>query len=817
MGLKKLVSDLTQGLKAYPNHNNPSTSGGFNYGSSTSVFDTGIFQQRSLRYDINNEHHTNPSPLMDQNLPRVNETPREMGDGILDGFTRGGILVAGKRAIQDTARIGKFLLTGNGLRFVTTQIGLQKMNPRIQEGDPGGIGGFLGNLGEQYFNTDFGLKAINRTYNPLNTLAQIPVNFSGIHLNRAGVDPTIPEEATYINLHGEGKKFDGDIAGTFDSRKGLVGGNRLLGLAKTHLNLDTEGFEPQTEEFDGLFDLGGLFNNISDFINNTGPQISDFLGFTNSQTLAAPLYEYNGGPMSSAGLGKTTIKRYEITSGDLDTRGNPLTFSGIIQQNSYNNLNLPNFDRYRYYLYEDQNMGDRNPLTGINSSITPTGIFKTRLPEPGKLTSGYIESFTQEVDPNNRVSATTPTDYIQITDEGFGRAEGQIKDPHLLEYKSGLENEDHIDNVSTPRYTDSQILDDPNVSGYITNIFSTKDKTETKTYHIASRVGIGEPGRDFTGKKSNNYSVAVGDNTWRSDALNLLDIQENEAIGGLDLAAARDLIRFRFELVDTDNPDQADYLFFRAFLDSFGDSFKSSWDSVKYSGRGEDLFTYKGFSRDIGLSFKIAAQSSAEMKPLYRKLNYLASTTAPDYGDGGRIRGNYIRLTVGDYLNSQPGFITNIGIKWNKEYPWEIAISKPEDGASSQPMILPHVLDVDLSFTPIHDFLPRKSKSAPFIISNRHGWLSGDSSNQSDSDSDLSNLRNTRATNNGTKPSSTAQTDTTFDRKYDYAKDTTPVEGASVSVNGVAYYYKEKPNGEWKQYGVGTTGEKAIRTKVFND
>ena len=69
------------------------------------------------------------------------------------------------------------------------------------------IGGFLGNLGEQYFNTDFGLKAINRTYNPLNTLAQIPVNFTGTHLNRAGVDPTIPEEATYINLHGEGKNL----------------------------------------------------------------------------------------------------------------------------------------------------------------------------------------------------------------------------------------------------------------------------------------------------------------------------------------------------------------------------------------------------------------------------------------------------------------------------------------------------------------------------------------------------------------------------------------------------------------------------------
>ena len=42
-------------------------------------------------------------------------------------------------------------------------------------------------------------------------------------------------------------------------------------------------------------------------------------------------------------------------------------------------------------------------------------------------------------------------------------------------------------------------------------------------------------------------------------------------------------------------------------------------------------------------------------------------------------------------------------------------------------MILPHVLDVNLSFTPIHDFLPRKSKSAPFIISDKHSWLSGTS------------------------------------------------------------------------------------------
>ena len=50
MALKKLVSDLTEGLTAYPNSNTPSDSGGFNYGGSTSIFDTKVFNQRSIPY-----------------------------------------------------------------------------------------------------------------------------------------------------------------------------------------------------------------------------------------------------------------------------------------------------------------------------------------------------------------------------------------------------------------------------------------------------------------------------------------------------------------------------------------------------------------------------------------------------------------------------------------------------------------------------------------------------------------------------------------------------------------------------------------------
>ena len=50
MALKTLFSDLTAGVNAYPNHNTPSTAGGFNYGKSyTPVFE-GVFRQTSFKF-----------------------------------------------------------------------------------------------------------------------------------------------------------------------------------------------------------------------------------------------------------------------------------------------------------------------------------------------------------------------------------------------------------------------------------------------------------------------------------------------------------------------------------------------------------------------------------------------------------------------------------------------------------------------------------------------------------------------------------------------------------------------------------------------
>ena len=151
---------------------------------------------------------------------------------------------------------------------------------------------------------------------------------------------------------------------------------------------------------------------------------------------------------------------------------------------------------------------------------------------------------------------------------------------------------------------------------------------------------------------------------------------------------------------------------FRAFIDSFTDSYNAGWDPVKYSGRGESLYNYTGFERSINLSFTCFAQSKAELIPMYKKLNYLASTLAPDYTAAGFMRGNIVRLTMGGYLYEQPGFISSLTYDIPQEAPWEIAINA-EGGGDGSVKELPHMIKVSsFQFTPIHTFLPQKPNSA---------------------------------------------------------------------------------------------------------
>ena len=87
------------------------------------------------------------------------------------------------------------------------------------------------------------------------------------------------------------------------------------------------------------------------------------------------------------------------------------------------------------------------------------------------------------------------------------------------------------------------------------------------------------------------------------------------------------------------------------------------------------------------------------MVTLYKKLNLLAGTTAPNYSESGNfMRGTLTRITLGDLLYRQNGFITSIGLSWEKSFQWEI------DAYNEELERVPHVLNVAVQFTPLHSF-----------------------------------------------------------------------------------------------------------------
>jgi hypothetical protein len=117
-------------------------------------------------------------------------------------------------------------------------------------------------------------------------------------------------------------------------------------------------------------------------------------------------------------------------------------------------------------------------------------------------------------------------------------------------------------------------------------------------------------------------------------------------------------------------------------------------------GRGEKFYKYGGFDRDISMAFTVVAQSKDELNVMYDKLNFLASSLAPEYLDtitSGYMTGNIAYLTVGRYIIDQPGIIRGFTFDIPDETPWEIESSRQ----------LPHMIKVTgFKFTPIHKFRP---------------------------------------------------------------------------------------------------------------
>jgi len=278
------------------------------------------------------------------------------------------------------------------------------------------------------------------------------------------------------------------------------------------------------------------------------------------------------------------------------------------------------------------------------------------------------------------------------------------------------------DNPVTTVFDFRRFLVDEQPQSTSSPAFKTLTYTNYAQFNRETTYGLNYPGKEGLNRSNpvGSYAPLQPDNSLglTYDQITYSPIYSSDAPD--PVLSDKDIIPFHIAVINLDNPTKSNYIHFRAYINGFKDDYQADWATFKYTGRGENFYTYNGFARSIGFNFTVVATSRAEQKSMYLKLNYLASLLAPNYssfsGGGnqtfttGFMRGNIVKITLGDYLVNQPGIIQGFSFDVPDEYSWDIG--RDEEGKRTQDtnlsLALPQGITVSgFKFVPIHTFLPK--------------------------------------------------------------------------------------------------------------
>jgi len=453
------------------------------------------------------------------------------------------------------------------------------------------------------------------------------------------------------------------------------------------------------------------------------------------------LDKYIGGPGSILGIGKTFINFADQRTGlnnpsygknffYLDGKKNSLTN----REGDENNIILP----IGVSTYYDTYIAKNNTLSTLNDLGEPKPI-------QSNINPSGSSNFQYQISPADSAVvnlSSFPYNVVYSYDELTSTDSYKDNTKKVFDFRAKLRK--NLDKLTN---------EDAKTSGY--NILSNSPSYDVR--NIETRVNLGDPGNPF-GKNIRSYVKGVGREQGNEqyngaasidsfDKLTVLPLYKSS--GPTESNLTNDLVQFRIAAIDNTKPNNKVFMHFRAFIDSFSDSYTSNWSPSQYVGRGESFYTYDGFGRTVSLSFTVAAQSKIELIAMFKKLNFLASNLAPDYSGAGYMRGPLVQLTIGGYLREMPGFITALTYDVPQDASWEIGIDDTDNikGYDSTVKELPQMIKVTgFSFTPIHPFVPRKvvdhnNQKTKFIALSTVGHRPNDNSNYNSKALTLADLK----------------------------------------------------------------------------
>jgi len=393
------------------------------------------------------------------------------------------------------------------------------------------------------------------------------------------------------------------------------------------------------------------------------------------------IMSYGGGPEAPLGAGKTKILFADQRTGT----NNPAFKTAAFKYGELKTDGQPGLE------------GIRAKATFFGASFSNDTIYGQIKKVSNLAISGSIAILS------TNANVTLPSEDIKPPVEKYLFSEAQI-----------LASEPNQQNASAPVADFRETLINDQLYG--ADAKKLLISTPYKNYNLVSTFGVADAG-NINRKRNGYYNTSTENITSRryADKINVSPISIGNTYTPKD-----DLIPFYVtilgfnEPIDPDFPNSNAYIVgenrtvqFRAYIDSFSDNYSAAWSDFRFMGRGENFYTYNGYTRTVNMSFTIYAHTYPEIKNQYSRLNYLVSSLSPSYSGVGIMRGNFAKMTVGDYLIDTPGIISNINVEVPTESPWETGRNQNGTLAGKSDR-LPYMVRVTgLNFLPIQNSVPR--------------------------------------------------------------------------------------------------------------
>jgi len=656
--------------------------------------------QQYKKFNLRDESH-NPNyirqPFVLRGIQRKGkERPQYWGfgsskPGFDDGLIQGGIVTVADRVKADLDRIGSWMTSPKGLLWIVKQVGLGLSNPRVE------TAGLL-------------VPRLTRIHTGVASLLSVAGSPFGLHFTRHGI-PFVNRIADYEFVQRQ-KQRRFDISPTSS--------NRLLDLRMDLKLYNPIGRSPFLLERRDIH-KGKIIRSLSGL----------------------------GGPNSLYGIGITEIRRDEVTISTqlIASLKSKLTPYYSVRKQYAADLN--NFNNYGSTKEENSNsfIGPLDLLSdnsgqsntgrdAVNGVDLRTNSIKdlyleystsnlSLISKKIKRRDNIIALASKQANPFSRkfdISRGTPTE-ASLNTLYYGP--NDIRNYSTLAYKQIPNRKDGNNTDANVKVIDlkgdfrnglvtgvaltGKRVDFADGNYYEKNSLETKygfgnlgiigqDKTKPNTFLISGSA-FGEGGR--RGILLNNKINFRGDKVTALD----VDLKQGVASNQVYSIGGEDLIKFYFQdgAVQKGAGGYAT-MAFRATMTGFTDSFSPGWDRIDVMGRPDGAYLYNSFERNISFNFTVAALSRSEMIPMWRKLNYLASYTMPDFNGNARPSGPFMRITIGDLFNQTPGFITSLSYTIPDDCTWDIA---EDAGTNADAKQLPMVVEASVSFTIVGDYRPQ--------------------------------------------------------------------------------------------------------------